>query len=70
MNWYKIANKNLKETLDNCSKEERKKYKSLLNSLGFDENGNELEIHDNRSEEEKKKTRDEWREQEYEHMPA
>jgi len=58
----------LSETLSKIPKSEGLKH--FLNSLGFDENGREKAIDSGESKEEKAKKHREWREQEYEHMPA
>ena len=58
----------LKDTLKNLPR--NKGLTDFLASFGFDESGNEIPIKSKLSKEEQKRKNDEWREQEYEHMPA
>ena len=47
-----------------------KELTNFLGTFGFDADGNEINYDSGKSDEEKKREHDEWREQEYEHMPA
>jgi len=62
MNWYEQSKPKTPIT--------DKGLLQMVNSLGFDENLKEKKIKTKETKEERKKKNDEWREQEYEHMPA